>query len=276
MKLAQDPVSTREFVRLPLSVLDLDAPYQRRVVSSHNARKDGWNPNFAGPILVVRRSYKTTRPEYGVCDGKQRATAAMEAEETHIVCEVLTVKSMAEEVAFFKARDRRTTLSAYDHFIADLRASRGNADHKNAKAFERVCHDHGVQPAASKAKGRRLTAIRACRGIIRDHGESMLDRIFDAVFAVWGGDDTDLREALKGQFLQAVAMALVEIEGQSCDCSTEYLRSQWRNVVPGRLFEAKGYHLQKNIAVGLLTAYNGQRRKVNVVEIPSKLYTPED
>jgi len=170
-------------MRVALSELNLDAPFQRDVVVKHPIARGGYDENLENEVVVV-----VVDGTWYVVDGKQRVTQKLNAllagiDVTKDIPAVVYFDQTMEFAAakFVQVNRGRKALTSWDMFVAARAAGDEIALH-----VDRIAKARGLAPARA-GKVDKLTALNEATVVVEKHGPRMLERVLDIHAALYPG-----------------------------------------------------------------------------------------
>lgn len=180
--------------QLPVEALKIDSAYQRDVSTAWLEEHLPFDPRRAGAIVVSERGGALF-----VVDGGHRVALARESGVALVNAYVITDFAQQQEADLFvqAQRDRRN-LTEFALYRAELVAR-----HPDTLAMTRIVTNAGFHFAKTTGDF-NITAIGACKYIMRYGGDELLTRTLSLIKAIWLGE----RKALSGQVLKGLALFL--------------------------------------------------------------------
>jgi len=196
-------VGKAELRSVPVSVIKLDAHYQRDLSSDWVKDHLPFDPQRSGVVVLSGR----LGGPYCI-DGQHRMALARASDVSHINAYVIEGLTQRDEARLFTQYQReRRGLSAFALYKADIVA--GDED---TVAMDRVVRVTGFQIGKSAAKSpNTIIAIDALRYVQRLGGEDLLSRTLRIVRTFWIGEE----KALSGQVIKGVGLFLDSAGEQS-------------------------------------------------------------
>ena len=158
---------------IPISLLNLDAPYQRERTRNVVKMAANWDAHKCKDILVSYRD-----GQFFVIDGANRCEAARIAGAQTINCILYENLSEKDEAKLFAQQDElKQKVSTVDKFNALL-----VAENSAALAISRICGEYSIKIKKCQAGAVAvLTGFSAVMHLYEHHGESGLRWVFDVI-----------------------------------------------------------------------------------------------
>lgn len=194
-------IGGKNFALIPISSLEIDTGYQRRIKSKIKKMIRDWNYELCDVIIVSYRDGK-----FYVVDGQHRVEAAkqqkVDPDLTYLPCQVLLDMTREEEARRFLALNTsQTSASPHDTWNANLLLN-----DPTDMAIDRICRKWNI--VVSDAYGNRaarLGDLQEARTIVRSCGAFAFDWILETLHeAQWnlssGGHSSNILRALKAVY----------------------------------------------------------------------------
>jgi len=185
----------RYIARIPISELYIDRSYQR-IIKQRRIKEitDNFDPELFGILDVNRRG----DGKYYIFDGGHRREVAEILGIKELECRVREGMSAEEEAQLFvKLNSNRGRVTALETFNAKLKYG-----DKGALRLRELLLKHGITVAASGNTKNTIQAVGQVERVIRDLGESVLDKTLYVLRGAYNGDPA----SLGGQVIRGVSI----------------------------------------------------------------------
>jgi hypothetical protein len=184
------------YATIATTMLRVDISYQRDKIQPFiNALSKNYNPNFAGTILVVKRS----DGYYYIVDGQHRFLAAVLAGYTEMPCQIIDLPNVADEaLAFLDINNFRRSVNNFIKLKAGVTGQQPvQTDIYNAINGAGLTLVKGVR----KGSTTDFAAVKALEYLYRRGEIELVDDTLDFIGRVW--------KTYNDRFVKGVGMFLL-------------------------------------------------------------------